>query len=333
VSGALCSGVTGGAASGGDDGYVGPGRWQVAVGYRWQKSDRAFIGTEEQFERRRLGVISINRIHLFDVGVTYGVTRRFSISASVPFMYATRTRPGKVDQLAGFVNAPDQVYRSVGFGDVSLSGRVWLIRPPAEKRQNNISIGFGVKLPTGKKDGSTLVDTPTGPRRIFNDFSIQLGDGGFGFFVDALAFKSFKHFTLSGSGTYLFNPRNTNGVPAGRPRPSEAVMSVADQYLARAGASVPIRNIRGLALNFGGRLEGVPSSDVFGRSDGFRRPGYALSVEPGVSFSRKRETWTLHVPIPVLRNRIRSVPEIQDNVRDAAAFADYLVLVGYSRRF
>jgi hypothetical protein len=332
VSGALCSGTVGGAASTGDDGYVGRGDWQIAVGYRWLKSDRAFIGTEEQVERRRLGVISVNRIHLFDVGVTYGVTPRFSISASVPIMYATRTRPGKVDELAGFPNAPDQVYRSVGFGDVAVSGRVWLIRPPAEKRQN-VSIGFGVKFPTGKKDGSTIVDTPTGPRRIFNDFSIQLGDGGFGFSVDALAFKSFKHFTLSGSGTYLFNPRNTNGVPAGRPRPSEAVMSVSDQYLARVGVSIPVRRIRGFAFSFGGRLEGVPSSDVFGKSDGFRRPGYALSIEPGFSYSRKRETWTLNVPIPVLRNRIRSVPEIQDNVRDAAAFADYLILVGYSRRF
>ncbi len=151
--------------------------------------------------------------------------------------------------------------------------------------------------------------------------------------VDALAFKSFKHFTLSGSGTYLFNPRNTNGVPAVRPRPSEAVMSVSDQYLARVGVSIPVRKVRGFAFNFGGRLEGVPSSDVFGKSDGFRRPGYALSVEPGFSYSHKRETWTLNVPVPILRNRIRSVPEIQDNVRDAAAFADYLVLVGYSRRF
>ncbi|HEX6279353.1 MAG TPA: hypothetical protein VFZ49_04990 [Pyrinomonadaceae bacterium] len=307
MSGALCSGTSGGSTST-DDGYVAPGGWQVAVGYRWLKSDRAFIGTEEQLERRRLGIINVNRIHLFDVGVTYGVTRRFSISASVPFMYATRTRPGKVDQLAGFPNAPDQVYRSVGFGDVAISGRAWMIRPPAEKRQN-VSIGFGVKLPTGTKDGSTVVDTPTGPRRIFNDFSIQLGDGGFGFSVDALAFKSFKHFTLSASGTYLFNPRNTNGVPTGRPRPSEAVMSVSDQYLARAAVSVPVRKIRGFALNFGGRLEGVPSSDVFGKSDGFRRPGYALSIEPGFSYSRTRETWTLNVPVPVLRNRIRSVPD------------------------
>ena len=315
-----------------DSGYLAPGDWQVAIGYRWQKSDRAFIGTEDQVDRRRLGLISINRIHLFDVGVTYGVTPRFSVSASIPFMIASRTRPGNVDRLAGFPNAPDQVNKSVGFGDLAISGRVWLARPPAEKRQN-ISIGFGLKFPTGKKNVSTVVDTPAGRQRRINDQSIQLGDGGFGFTVDAFAFKSFKHLTVFGAGTYLFNPRNTNGVPAGRLRPSEAVMSVSDQFVARGGIAVPIRSVRGLAFNFGGRIEGVPSSDVFGKSDGFRRPGYAVSLEPGLSYTRKKETWTLNVPVPVLRNRIRSVPEIRDGVRDAAAFADYIILAGYSRKF
>lgn len=332
MSGALCSGTIADPALTGDDGYLAPGGWQISAGYRWQHSHRPYIGTVEQVERTRLGIVSQNRIHLFDVGVTYGVSRRFSVSASIPIMIASRTRPGNVDRLQGIPNAPDQIYKSVGFGDLAISGRMWLVRPPAENRQN-ISIGFGMKFPTGKKDVSDWVNTPTGRARRLADQSIQLGDGGFGFSLDALAFKSFKHFTLFGTGTYLFNPRNTSGVPAGRIRPSEAVMSVSDQYLARVGVAVPIRRMRGLALNFGGRLEGVPSSDVFGKSDGFRRPGYALSVEPGASYTRKKETWSVNIPVAVRRERIRSVPEIRDNVRDAAAFADYLILVGYSRRF
>lgn len=332
VSGALCSGTAGVGTSTGDDGYLAARRWQITAGYRWQKSDRPFIGTEEQVERRRLGIVSINRIQLFDVGVTYGVSRRFSISAGIPFLIASRTRPGNVDRLMGIPNAPDQVYKSVGFGDLAVSGRVWLARPPAEKRQN-ISIGFGVKFPTGKKDVSDEVNTPTGRVRRIVDPSIQLGDGGFGFTIDVLAFKSFQRFTLFGAGTYLFSPRNTNGVSAGRVRPSEAVMSVSDQYLARGGVAIPIRAIKGFAFNIGGRIEGVPRTDVFGKSDGFRRPGYAFSIEPGVTYTRKKETWSLNIPIAVRRVRLWSVPEIRDNVRDAAAFADYFILVGYSRRF
>lgn len=333
VSGSLCSASLDSPATTDDDLYLPQGHWQIGVGYRWQMSDRPFIGTEEQVERRRLGVVSVNRIHLFDVGVSYGLTRRVVVSASIPFMIASRTRPGKVDQLAGFPNAPDQVYKSVGFGDLALSARMWVIRPPAEKRQN-VSIGFGMKLPTGKKDVSDWVNTPSGRQRRLADQSIQLGDGGFGFTIDAAAFKSLKHFTIFGAGTYLFNPRNTSGVPAGRVRPSEAVMSVSDQYLARAGVAVPIRSIRrGLAFNIGARLEGVPSRDVFGKSDGFRRPGYAVSVEPGIIYVRKKSAWTVNVPIPFLRDRVKSVPEKRDNATDAAAFADYLILVGYTRRF
>jgi hypothetical protein len=317
----------------GDGGYLPPGDWQISVGYRWQYSFRPYIGTEEQVERRRLGTVSENRIHLFDIGVSYGLNHRLSLSASIPFVFASRTRPGNVDRLMGIPNAPDQVFKSVGFGDVSLSARTWLARPPAENRQN-VSIGFGVKLPTGKKNVSDWVNTPNGRVKKIVDPSIQLGDGGIGFTIDVLAFKTFKHFTLSGSAVYLFNPRNTNGVPAlYRTRLSEAVLSVADQYLARVGVSVPVRRVKGMAIYFGGRLEGVPAHDVFGKSDGFRRPGNATSIDPGFFYSRKRETWSLSIPIVVRRERTRSVPESRENFQDAAAFADVLVLVGYSRRF
>jgi len=332
VSGAYCAGADSTAGSGTDDLYLPKGHWQVGVGYRWQMSSRPFMGTEEQFERERLGTVSVNRIHLFDASVSYGLTRRIVLTASVPFVIASRTRPGNFDRVLGIPNAPDQVYKSVGFGDVGVSARMWLIRPPAEKRQN-ISIGIGVKLPTGKKDVRDDVNTPTGRQNRYVDQSIQLGDGGFGVSVDLMAFKSMKHFTLFTSGTYLFNPRNTNGVPASRPRPSEAVMSVSDQYLARAGVAIPIRQIRGFAFNIGGRIEGVPATDIFGKSDGFRRPGYAISVEPGIIYLRKKEAWSVNVPIAVRRNRLASVPEIRDNVFDAAAFADYLIVVGYVRRF
>src|SRR6185369_9759644 len=179
--------------SAGDDLYLPKGDWQLSVGYRWQYSFRPYIGTEEQVERERLGTVSENRIHLFDVGVTYGLNRRVSVSASIPFMIASRTRPGNVDRLAGIPNAPDQIFKSVGFGDIGVSVRTWVVRPPAGKRQN-ISIGFGVKLPTGKKNVGDEVNTATGRQKKIADPSIQLGDGGFGFTVDLFAFKDFKYF-------------------------------------------------------------------------------------------------------------------------------------------
>jgi len=133
VSGALCSGAYGSSSTTiADSPYLPEGHWQISAGYRWQISSRPFIGTAEQFERERLGIVSVNRIHLFDVGVTYALTNRMTVSVGAPFVIASRTRPGNVDRLAGIPNAPDQVYKSVGFGDVGVSARMWIIRPPAE---------------------------------------------------------------------------------------------------------------------------------------------------------------------------------------------------------
>ena len=328
--GAACA--TGGDIAAKRDSYLAPNRWQISVGYRKQRSHRHFVGTEEQHEREEAETEIVNDVHLFDVGVTYQMTHRTSLSVGVPFMVATRTRPGKLDIPRLGRAGPDQISHSSGVGDISVSGRMWLVRPPSETRQN-ISFGIGVKIPTGNEGVTDTVQTATGPQKIVVDQSIQLGDGGWGLALDTQAFKVIKQTTLYASGVYLLNPRNTNGVRTGRSRASEAIMSVSDQYLARTGIVVPFKPVRGMSLSIGGRLEGVPPRDLIGKSDGFRRPGYAISIEPGVNFVRKRDTWTLSVPIAVVRNRQRSTSDIIDRRHGDAAFADYVILAGYSHRF
>lgn len=67
-------------------------------------------------------------------------------------------------------------------------------------------------------------------------------------------------------------------------------MSVADQYLFRVGAAFPVPRVSGLTFGIGLRGEGVPATDLIGKSDGFRRPGYAISVEPGIIYSKGKDT-------------------------------------------
>jgi hypothetical protein len=305
-----------------DDGYLREGQWQIAIGYRRQVSFRHFVGTVEQKEREEQRTAIYNYVNLFDVGLTYAVTRRSSISVGIPFMFATRFRQ----------STPDQATQSAGLGDISMSFRTWLLPPPAESGQN-ISIGVGVKFPTGKPDVRDTVVTAAGTVTQVVDQSIQLGDGGTGIVLDMQAFKNVWRTTLYASGVYLINPRNTNGVRTGRARPSEAIMSVADQYLARAGVVFPVRKVQGLAFSFGPRIEGVPVRDMLGKSEGFRRPGYAISLEPGMIYTKGKNTWSVSAPIAVERNRRRSVTDIMDGRHGDAAFADYVVLVGFSRRF
>jgi hypothetical protein len=137
-------------------------------------------------------------------------------------------------------------------------------------------------------------------------------------------------------GFYMFNFRNTNGTQTNR-RPSEAVMSVPDQFAFRSGFFLPVQGIHGLGFSLGGRAEGIPVRDILGDSDGFRRPGYILSMEPGISYMLGNFTTTVNVPIALVRNRTRSLTDITDstpeNLRHGdAAFADFLINISLAWR-
>lgn len=77
----------------------------------------------------------------------------------------------------------------------------------------------------------------------------------------------------------------------------------------------------------------MPADDIIGGSNGFRRPGYAVSLEPGITYSHGVSSFNLGVPVAVYRNRTRSVADRASGGHGDAAFADYLLLLGYSRRF
>lgn len=73
--------------------------------------------------------------------------------------------------------------------------------------------------------------------------------------------------------------------------------------------------------------------DLRGPSDGFRRPGIAVSIEPALHIVRGKSTVTIGIPVALYRNRFVSVPDEARGAHGDAAFADYLVLAGSSRRF
>lgn len=316
-----------------EGGYLGAGHWQLTVSYRKQYSHRHFVGKEEQKIREEQGTQVVNDIHLMDFSLSYQVNPRWSVNVSTPVMFATRIYDSKLFQVFRHQpNAPTQTFHTAGIGDMVVSAQTWLWRPPTESNQN-IAISFGLKMPTGPYGQKYTVPSVNGPVTQTIDQSIQLGDGGWGFTTGMQAFKAVKRSVLFLSGTYLFNPRDTNGVQTGRRRASEAIMSVPDQYLAEAGVAYPFPKVRGLAVDFGTRVEGIPATDIIGKSNGFRRPGYIWSLSPGFEYSRGRNIWVFSIPVPIQRDRIRSVPDILDGTHGDAGFADYLILLSYTRRF
>jgi hypothetical protein len=309
--------------------------WIVGVSWRYQKSDRHFRGSEEETNRQAEHSEVINRVHQPELTITRRFGPRWSLTFGLPYLMATRSSP--IRGAGGVVIGRSETHAN-GIGDVTFVARRWMFAPKAE-RDYGLALGWGVKLPTGAssvQDARTRFNTTTSQFVTTVetvDQSIQPGDGGFGIVLDLSGFYRFAgdHAAAYLTGVYLANPEDTSGVATFRGDPGEEVMSIADQYLARAGAAwFPTEKISASA---GIRYEGVAVHDLIGDSDGFRRPGYAASIEPGFSYSFGKNTFQVLTPIAVHRNRKKNVPDLRNNDHGDAAFADWVLLTGWTRRF
>lgn len=299
----------------------------VTVGYRTYSSFRHYIGTVYQAQRQTQHSAVLNHVDLFELDLNYQLTPRWSVIATVPGMEATRH--GESSAL--------NVYRSGGIGDVTVGMQSWIFRPPTENH-GNVSLSAQLKLPTGINDAKGTKTLSNGTKMVEPfDESIQPGDGTWGFNLATEAYhpviwETSAYFT----GSWLFSPQDTTGVLTFRPAPGEGVVSATDQYLWRGGFSRPVTGLkltRGLALSIGGRMEGVPVRDAFGKSDGFRRPGYVISIEPGLIYARGRYMVNVSGPWAMERNRKISVTDLENHAHGDAAFADYTVIAGLTRSF
>lgn len=314
--------------------YPVEGAWSASFGWRYQKSDRHFVGSEYQGDRDEEGSQVINNVNLADLSIRYQATKRVELSLGVPIFMGTRSQALRAQ---GELVERYQT-QARGIGDIVFSARRWIFDPAAHPGAN-LQLGIGVKVPTGANnvtDTFRVLSAGTISNAVRTvDQSIQPGDGGFGILADFSAFKSLASGNVSvyASGAYLANPQGTSGVLTYRGGEGERLMSIADQYLLRGGAAFPVPRSTNLSFSAGLRVEGVPTHDLLGPSDHFRRPGVAISIEPALNIVRGKNGASLSIPFAIYRNRFRSVWDEVRNGHGDAAFADYLVMAGYSRRF
>ena len=324
------------------------GRWQTSLGYRWFRSHRHFVGSVEQnaenvangtAERDRSATEVINHVHIPTIGASYGVTDQLSVSADLPYFTALRRSPWSGSR-------PTYTTQASGVSDMFLMSRYW-VGSPAKSGAQNLSLGLGVKLPTGNdrvEDNFLVRMSPVTGQGIYDrrpvDNSIQPGDGGYGIIAELQAFKGLGRVTAFASGNYMMTPQEQNDYlrdPSNlNPDPSSAYYSIADQYAARVGL---VTSAKHLGFSLAGRMEGVPSSDLVGGDMGRRRPGYSIAIEPGLSYQWKGTQMSLSVPYLLRRVRTQN---ISDKIASAesghkeigdAAFADFVVIVGFTHRF
>ena len=309
--------------------------WQVSLSYRGLKSDEHYSGSERQHAREDEQTYVINTQQALDLGITYSPTGRLSFTLGIPVVKSSWAVPTPIRPEPG----PRVKQEASGLGDISVTGRYWVLAPESRR---NVSLGLGIKAPTGEYHATQVYPNidGTNPSRKAVDQSVQPGDGGWGILFDVQAFHRFQRATLFASGTYLVNPRDTNGTPsiivglglANTPGYAEEgllVNSVTDQYLVRLGASVPVGQ-KGFGVSLAYHVEGLPRYDLIGDSHGWRRPGYEMFVEPGAFYSEGRSSWYLNVPVGFYRNR---EPNPYSGREGDATFPDFIVLTGLSYRF
>jgi len=309
-------------------GYMEPGEFDFTMGYRHQYSFRHFVGDVEQKQRIQIGNQVMNKINLENFNLTYQITPRFSVTGSMPLLLASRRSN----------NSPFTT-TAQGIGDATIGVQGW-IWSPKKKTRGNVSIGLGLSLPSGRNDVINNVDRfdGQGAQPTYLDYSIQPGTGGWGIVLQWQSFRALgNEAAVFFSGNYVATPQNVmnykRNTSAVNPLTLTTFNSISDQYLMQAGIAKPIKKVRGLTVTFGPRWEGVPAKDVIGDSLGFRRPGYAVSLEPGFQYAHSKMMFTASIGKAIMRDRTRSVPDRITGGHGDAAFADYVWVASYSYRF
>lgn len=358
------------------NGYTLPkGEFLIGTSYRYFHSFRHYVGTEEQPHRQNTGggfdsngnekgnAVNIYS-HAIDLNISYALTNRIQLNVSIPYVnnersqvLATKKDPATGKTLEG---TRYSVYAK-GLGDIRVSANYWLFNPTAAAK-GNLMVGAGLKLNTGShsvKDNAPQSDGTT--QLVVMDQAIQPGDGGIGVSIELQGFRQlYKGIYGFANGYYLFNPRESNGTFKSAPTVVKDannntlgtlygynVYASPDQYFVRAGFMASVLKSKNLTFSAAIRWEGIPAYDAFGGQVAYRRPGYVVAVEPGVSYRAGKHSFSLFVPVNFIRNRIQSAADIASqnlqnsvitdesqkvHVQGDAAFADYSISLNYSYR-
>ncbi|SMD34075.1 Putative MetA-pathway of phenol degradation [Reichenbachiella faecimaris] len=315
------------------------GEFFANTGFRYFKSFRHFRGNHEEKDRIENGTEVINKSYFLDISLTYGITDRLYGTVTVPITYHNRSsmyeHGGNPPNGLGDRNETS----ARGLSDIRMGIGYWLV-DPAKGKKFNYAVGLGLKLPTGsynyKDNFHNQGDNKDETRYTVVDQSIQPGDGGTGITLDIQGYHILSEkIVLTSNLFYLLNPKETNGVLT---RSGSSEFSCPDQFALRVGSFYNTK-IHGFSLYAGGRLEGVPSDDLIGGSAGYRRPGYAISVEPGLAYSKNNFAVNASIPFAIVRNRVQSYSDKQITAETGeyrngdAAFADYLLNFTFTYRF
>lgn len=175
--------------------------FSLDVGFKYQKS--------QEFSDQHLMDSATNDhdLHSADwvaevfVGLSYGITNRFTVSLSVPFELVKGFKAGEFDGVTAEVAEADTIS---GIGDATLLGKYLLLNEPVE-----LAVLAGIKMPTGntrqRTDDGELLEADHQP-----------GSGSWDPLLGVAVARQFETFTLGASVLYRITSRGRHDFTPGQ---------------------------------------------------------------------------------------------------------------------
>ena len=301
--------------------FLGAGQWQAQISFQYANTDDLYVGDKRNDAAGPFGQPPHRQVSIFNLDVLYALSNRVTLDLTVPYLTGSGGFQMGTEESHSFYKQS-----ASGFGDISLEAQFWLSDPTkASPVQGSVSVGF--IAPTGS-------DTKTGqfPGGAVGtiDEAFQLGNGGWTLLLRAQGSAEISpSFSAYGSGYYGVSLTEHTEVFQ-----YLALRSVPDTYSGRLGVAYLLPVPKGFVVSVGGRINGVTVRDLIGGGDLYwRRPGYEVFVEPGLTWTQGPNMASVSVPVRVYANKLDSLLDQSLGIHIPAAFVPYLVLVSYARRF
>jgi hypothetical protein len=203
-----------------------------------------------------LGTISIDEvdadIFTSDLTVRYGVSDRFFIDASIPFLYrASNFRSGGA---GGAANAPVETRVSdQGLGDVSIGASYQILAETA--RRPNLVVSGRVKLPTGQEPfGIDFVEVQGSEGNLQVPRSLATGSGVWGASVGISALKTMDPMVVFGSINYFRNFERGFADIDENPGDQPGRVSIGNAVQFGAGLAYALNETSSISMSYSQRL-------------------------------------------------------------------------------
>lgn len=185
VNAQLCCTTGSASASSFEVGVTPENSLRVSIGHEFNE----LSGTFEGSKRTESALLGSGSVQAYTLQADYGITRRWGVTLSVPFVKTRRTFGGS------------NSFRASGIGDMSFLLKYSLM-PLNIASSRELAVGSGFKLPNGSKN---VIDDGTAL-----NFNLQPGTGAWDFILWGYYYKSHLPSGWSGTLSALIRIPGTN---------------------------------------------------------------------------------------------------------------------------